>query len=153
PSSDEQVGAAVVVEVADGDAVPEPAAERGDPRWDAHVDERAVPRVAEEPVSVRRALAGGGRELAALDGVDVEEAVAGEVDQAEAAAHRLGEAAEGRLVVIVDEPEAGRLGVVAELGGGGLRRRGGGPGTLRGAGVEEVGQGDAARGAGGWLGA
>ena len=66
------------------------------------------PSVAEEAIALR---AGGCRrrfgERTALDAIDVEPAVAVVVEQAHAAAHRLGQPAEGRGVIVVDEAEAG----------------------------------------------
>ena len=82
---------------------------------------------------------GGTGEGAALDAVDVEPAVAVVVEQREPAAEGLGQLVEGRLGVVVDEPQADGLGIVGEgepVGGpralaratGAGRRRGLGPG-------------------------
>ena len=115
PSGDEQVGVAVVVEVADRHAVAIPAGQGGQARGAGDVAEMAVPEVAEQPVLVgepRRRW----REDAPLDRVDVEPAVAVEVEQGDAAAHRLGELTGGRPAVVVGEDQARRLGVVGEPG-------------------------------------
>ena len=54
----------------------------------------------------------------ALDAVDVEPAVAVEVEQPHASRHRLGQWRSWSLAVVEDEAEAGGLGVVDEFGSG-----------------------------------
>ena len=89
PPRDEQVGMAVVVVVADGDAVAVASRESVQPGTLGDILERPVAAVAEQAVAAWRML--GGRERPALDGIDVEPAVAVVVEQAHAPAHRLRE--------------------------------------------------------------
>ncbi len=113
PAGDEEVGPAVVVVVADGDSVAVAPAHRGDARPGGHVLERAVAPVAEQPVAVFRGLVWR-RERPPLHDVDVEPAVAVEIEQPDAAAHGfrrrwvLGVA----MTVVVHKPQAGSLGVI-----------------------------------------
>ena len=91
----------------------------------------------------RRSPSGGparaGRERPSLDGVDVEPAVAVVVEQAHAAAHRLGDLSLLAGAGIVAEAEADGLGVVGE-GRGGAGRGGGRPSAGRVGGGAEVGE-------------
>ena len=123
PAGDEQVGQAVVVEVARRHAVAVAALERPDPGRARDVLEGAVAAVAEEVVAVAAGRTDRG-ERPPLDGEDVEPAVAVEVDQRHAAAHRLGQPRRPprAVPVVVGEAEAGRLGIVGEPGR--LRRLG-----------------------------
>src|SRR4051794_15734636 len=81
PSCDEQVGMPVVVVIGDGDPMAIAAREPIDAGGGGGILKRAVPAVAKEPVAI---VAGTRirREDAPLDDVDVEPAVAVEVDQA-----------------------------------------------------------------------
>ena len=117
PAGDEEVGTAVVVEVADGHAMAVTSLHPGDAGPFGGVFKCAVAAVAEQPVAGRRS-AGIGRESTALDDVDVEPAVAVVVQQADAAGRGLGKLPERRPAVIEDEPQARGRGVVAELGQG-----------------------------------
>ena len=138
PAGDEQVGVAVVVDVADGDAVAISAGEGGDPGGFGGVLEGAVAAIVEEAVAVG-GPARAGRERASLGGVDVEPAVAVVVEQAQARAHRLGDLSLLAGAGIVAEAEADGLGVVGE-GRGGSGRGGGRPGAGRVGGGAEVGE-------------
>ena len=105
PAGDEEVGAAVVVVVAHGDAVAVAAGQRGQ-----------AGRGGRRPRTGRRRGCGrGGRrtaegpargERSPLDGVDVEPAVAVEVEDGHAAAHGLGELVEVAVPVVEGEDEA-----------------------------------------------
>src|SRR5262249_27674258 len=129
--------------------------ETGDAGTVGDVLEGAVAPIAEKAIATRVtgilpvAISGledcaTGREVTALDEVDVEPAVAVEVEQADAPAGRLGELVDGRLAVVEDERQSGRRGVVAEFGRGaprrvgGLRHRSMGRAQFRG---EQVGEG------------
>ncbi len=83
--------------------------------------EGAITAVAEEAISVRSArptaLRLPGRKRPPLHAKDIEPAVAVEVEQADSAAHRLGEVAGLGPSIVVDEPEPDRLGVVGEVSG------------------------------------
>src|SRR6185437_13834233 len=99
PTGHEEVGPAIVVDVADGDPVPIAAGERGQAGGRGRVLEPAVATVAEEAVSEGRTTGGGGK-WAALDRIDIEPAVAVEVDQAHASAHGFGHLAQFGWAVI-----------------------------------------------------
>ena len=75
--------------------------------------ERAVAAVAEQAVAVGERSCRR-RERPALDDIDVEPAVAVVVEQADAAAHRLGELSRRSGPVVEDEPQPSSLRVVAE---------------------------------------
>src|SRR5262249_9946313 len=113
PPGHEQVGLAVVVVVAHGDAVPISAGERGEPRGAGDVLEGPVAPIAEEAVAEGPGR-GTGRERAALDEVHVQPAVAIVVEQADPTAGYLGELTLRRGAVVEGEAEPGRLGIVAE---------------------------------------
>ena len=119
---DEQVGMAVVVVVAHGHAhaVSASPGDRGDAGFLGHVLEGAVAAVAEEPIAGGRSASLPGpparaAQGSALDAIDVEPAVAVEVEQADAARHRLGQQVLRGLAVVEDEAKAGGLGVVDEF--------------------------------------
>ena len=67
-------------------------------------------------------MSGIGREPAPLHEIDIEPAVAVIIDEADTAAGELGELVDARLPVLVDERESGGLGIIAELGRGGIDR-------------------------------
>ena len=116
PSGDEQVGVAVVVDVADGDPVPiagRQGLESGEPRG---VLEGAVALVAEEAVAPG-GPAGVRRKGPTLDHVNVEPAVAIVVEEAGTPAGRLRELVNRGLAVVVDERQPGRPRVVGEREG------------------------------------
>ena len=91
----------------------------GDAGFLGDVLECAVAAVAKEPIAGGRwcgsRATGRVVERPSLDAIDVEPAVAVEVEQAHAARHRLGEQVLRGLAVVEDEAEAGRLGVVDEF--------------------------------------
>ena len=127
-AGEEQVRMPVVVVVAHGDphaVIPSPG-DPIDPGLAGDVDESAISLVAKEAVTrgdrsgvsarFRRLESPHGlRRSTALDAVDVEPAVAVEIDQAHAARERLGEDPLRCPAVLEDEAKAGRLGVVDEL--------------------------------------
>src|SRR5439155_15708037 len=76
--------------------------------------ESPIPLVAEQPVAGRWGVGAGGKP-AALDGIDVEEAVAVVVEQADPTAHGLGELMNGGAAVLEDEEEAGGCRLVDEV--------------------------------------
>ena len=84
PAGDEQVGVAVVVVVADGDAVAVAPGQPAMPDALGDVLERAVAPVAEQAVAARRASCGLGGNGPPWTTVDVEPAVAVVVEQADA---------------------------------------------------------------------
>ena len=84
PAGDEEVGTAVVVEVADGDPVAVASLHPGDAGPFGGVFERAIAAVAEQAVAGRRPAGIGGKRTP-LDDVDVEPTVAVVVQQADAA--------------------------------------------------------------------
>ena len=105
----------IVIVIADGGAVAVAAGERSQACDGRHVLECAVALVAEETVSLgrrgRRDLIG---QVPTLNAIDVEPAVAVVIDQGDSAAHRFGETAQGRGVVLVDEPKPGDLCIVVK---------------------------------------
>src|SRR5262249_22409021 len=95
-----------------------PPGHRGDARRPGDVLEGAVPTVAEQAI----AGSGGlqlGREGTALDEVDVEPAVAVDIDQADAAAGRdRGDQSPRGATVLLDEGQSRERGVVDEARNG-----------------------------------
>ena len=83
PAGDEQVGVAVIVDVADSDAVAVATWQRGDSRSLADVLECAIALVPEKAIAGVWCVSAGG-ERAPLHHVDVEPAVAVVVEQADA---------------------------------------------------------------------
>ena len=123
-----RVGPAVVVVVTDGDAhaVSLTPGDPGNAGFLGSVDECAVAVIPKEPVTGGRgrgtSTAGRGVERSALNAVDVEPAVAVEVDQGHASRLRLGDQVQGGLAVIELKNEPGR---------GGVSSTGSGVATLR----------------------
>ena len=115
PAGDEQIGTTVVIEVADGDTLAVTAGEPGQSGRVGHVYEAAVAPVAEESV-VERSRTRRRRKLSPLNGVDVEPAVAIEVQECDTAAHGLWELTLGRAPVVESEDEAPRLSLFNESG-------------------------------------
>ena len=111
-------GSAVVVVVADGDAVAVAAQPGGQSRpCRVTSSKRAVAAVAEQPVAASEAGRIGAGNGPPWTSVDVEPAVAVVVEQADAAAHRLGKLTEpATRPLSKTKAEAGSLGVVAEFG-------------------------------------
>ena len=120
PAGDEEVGPAVVVEVADGDAVAIAAGQRGQAGRDGDVLEPPVAAVAEEAVAERKTGRAEG-ETAPLNGVDVEPAIAVEIEQAHTAARWSRGAGGSAAPVIEREDQAAALGVIDERGYAQLR--------------------------------
>src|SRR5208283_4196705 len=89
PAGDEEVGSAVIVIVAHGDTEAVAAGELSQARFRGNVLEPAVATVVEEAVAKGR-RAGAGRERSALNSVNVQPAIAVEVEHTDAAAHGLG---------------------------------------------------------------
>ena len=142
PSGDEEVGPAVVVVVAHGDAVAVAAGQRGQAGGRGDVLEAAVAAIAEEAVAERwRAAARW--EGASLEGVDVEPAVAVEVEDGHAAGHGLGELVLVAGAVVEAEHEAAGGGLVHERGDDQVVRSRVGRFPTRPARPEEIGQGPA----------
>ena len=125
---DEQVGAAVVVVIAGRDAQPVALSpgERGDPRGFGDILESPVAAVVEKTVARNRGglvpVAGLLQDRPALHAVDVEPAVAVEVEQSHAARRRLGHQVLRGPAVVEGEDQTRSLGVVDEPDGRTARR-------------------------------
>ncbi len=105
---------AVVVVVADGDAVAVAAGQASArPARSLTSSKVPSPRLRNRRSSHGEFGARGQR--AALDGVDVEPAVAVVIEQGHAPAHRLGRPLERRIGVVLDEPQPGGLGGVDKV--------------------------------------
>ena len=106
PSGHEEVGMAVVVIVADRDAMAIPPRHAGDSRPVGDVLERAIPAVSEKPVSWWRRPGIGGK-WPALHRVDVQPAVVVNVDEANSPTDRdwRDQTADDRAVLL-DETES-----------------------------------------------
>ena len=106
PAGDEEVGMAVVVDVADGHAVPVASLHPADAGSVARIVKRAVALVPKQSIA-RVGPVGPGREDASLDDVDIEPAIAVVVEQTNPAGHRLGNLAETRASIVEGESKAG----------------------------------------------
>ena len=114
PSGDKEVGPAVIVEVGDRDPMPIAPGECGQAGRNGCVLEGSVAAIAEEAVSERRARRGGNR--SALNGVNVEPAVAVKIEDADTAARGLRELMLRAESVVERENEPSALRVIDERG-------------------------------------
>ena len=105
PAGDEEVGAAVVIIVADGNAVAVTAGERGQTGLLGHVVEVSVAAVAEEPVA-EWSRPGRRGKFPPLNGKDVEPAITVEIEEGDASAHGLGELELSGVPIVKPENEA-----------------------------------------------
>ena len=119
--ADEEIGPAVVVVVPHGHAMAVSLTPRdpGDAGFLGDVFKCAVAPVPKEPIAGGRwcgsRAAGRVGERSSLHAIDVEPAVAVEVDQAHSSRHRLGEQVLHGVAALELKAEAGRLGVVDEI--------------------------------------
>ena len=116
PAGDEQVGMAVVVDVADGHAVAVAPRERREPRRRRRILECPIAPIAKEAVPFGPGAVEVGREGPGLRQVDVEPAVTVVVEQPDAAGRGLGHVADGDTPLSKVKRSPAASGVVHELG-------------------------------------